>query len=624
MATAALIPDQPQISTPPPSPLLARNESQALEREHDVIDWTEKLFTSATEDRDREKEIRDTMRAIDYLEGRQWSDKQRYTRERPVLNKTRRHFWEAVGLLTDLALDFQVSLYDKLNDFSPFEQMLNKLAIFWAKRNAFEDRTYDCVLYGLLHTGPAKMQWNSTLNGGMGDIQLVPIAPWQWATLGAGTNPQDAECILFFPVVTKDHLIRKYGDIAKRVETDMEYSSQLAGTFNKPSSISKESWARMGEGLRKSLGVKQAKASSESPYPMLMHKEFWFRDDQKNDSGQTVVVGPALNGKPKYNWCYYAEPGEKLYPRGRIICTAGRVPLEDNPNPYWHTMFPFPVFRPFRVPWMMSGSSTVRSWMQMQNITNKVMGGVLDMVRAIIEPTLIAPKGAFPPSDWDAIDPGAPGGKLKFNNNAPKAPDFVKRAEIPAWVFNYLDMVSKEWDLNSGSSAIQQAMSKKQVPGAESLDMIIGARSLPVKVQSRALTSFVSDVGYMGICNMLQFYSVAHRVAILGSEGFTGSDFQPIYGEALPSGIKPEDFVRKFQFIIRPGSMLSSEKAEKIQAAFALRKLGDLSSQGLFRLLDPNFNFQQNRKELIEEAKLKLMMAALGAAATGKGQHKGK
>jgi hypothetical protein len=125
----------------------------------------------------------------------------------------------------------------------------------------------------------------------------------------------------------------------------------------------------------------------------------------------------------------------------------------------------------------------------------------------------------------------------------------------------------------------------------------------------------------MGISDMLQFYSVGHRIEILGGEGITSADYRPMYGEALPAGMKPETFVRKFQSVIKPGSTLASEKSEKVQYAFKLRTMGDLSSRGLFRVLDENFDFSRNKEELLEEAKLKIIVGAAAAALSGKGQH---
>ena len=621
MSTTALTPapDLDLSNAPNPNSSLL-SMSRAIQIEREVIEYTDRLYELATQDRDRDREIRETMKTIDFLDGKQWDAGARVGRNRPVINKMRRHYIENVGLLTDLAIDFSVKMFDRMNEFNDLEAILNQLATMWARQNQFEDRMYDVILYGLLHTGPAKIQWNSSLHNNMGDVDLVPIAPWQWSTLGAGTNPQDAECILYFPVVTKDHLIRRFGDVAKRVECDMEYGGALGGGFNRPAHISKDAWARYAPALRASLGVKQSLAASDSLYPMVTCKEFWLRDPAKNETSSTRLVG-----RPGTNWCYMVEPGDFLYPRGRVIVQAGGVVLEDTCNPYWHAKFPFPVFRPFRMPWQMSGSPMMKSWMQMQRVINTLMGGMLDYLCAVNEPTMVAPKGAFPPGDWDSLDPGAPGGKIKYNNNAPKAPEFMKRAELPvAANMQYLAEINREFDMSSGASAMQQALGKKQVPGGDSLEMILSSRSLPTKVESRALGSFIEEGGEMIVANMLQFYSVQHRVTKLGMGGLSASDWRPIYGESLPAGMKPEDFVRKFPVTVRKDTLLRSQKEAKIQYAIALSKMGKISDKKLFQALDDNFPYAENRKELLEEARTKLLLAAAAAAVQGKGQKGGK
>jgi hypothetical protein len=1000
-STTPTTPAQPIGETPRPAIL---SPGQAMQLEKDVIEFTDRLFDTATNDQDYQKEVRETMALVDYVfKNRHWNERARFSRNRPVLPKARRHTWETASLLTDLALDFQIRTYDHFDKHSEFENMLNELCTVWALRNDFEDSIYDTVLYGLLHTGPAKIQWNSTLNGGMGDVQILSIAPWQWATLGCGSKPQDAECIIYYPVVTKDALIRRFGKTAMRVECDADFGPALSGNFNRPSGLSKSSWAGMSQTLRQKLGVKSS-AGSDNPYPSAVQREFWLNDDQINDKSFTVTVGPALaNGEPAVNLAYRVEPGEKLYPRGRVIATAGGAVLEDQCNPYWHAKKPFPVYRPLRLPWQMSGdchddktevltqrgwlnfkdingedflatrqmqtgifewqhptalvkspykgrmchfktrsidicvtprhrmllsrpsigidptcrkrgpllgkrkeivctaeqlaeygthhttipqtsvwvgievgakvfeceleertarmvakanrvgragmtvtsaiavakahgksvsmtgdeycafmgaflsegwtgkyttnisqfpaskgmepyrkllteilgkepkhtgtdfvisrqglrdhchqfgtrawlkfipseimnatsrqikifwdyfllgdgcvyrekyeristsspimagqlmelaqkmglsasittvpagtyeilgvlrdcktqyvvnlrrskdtvikgkyfsytdydgmiycaevpngflytrrngkpawtgNSSIKPWTLMNTTINKLMGGQLDAIYALNEPTLIAPKGAFPAGDWESLDPGAAGGKIKYNNNAPKAPEFAKRGEFPfAPASQAIDQISKELDMSSGASAMSQALNKKQVPGGDTLEMILSSRSLPIRLSSRALTGFVEDVGYMGTANILQFYSVAHRVAILGERGIMPSDYQPVYGSFYSKGfgMKPEEFIRRFAFTVKPDSTLASGRDTKIPIALQLRKQGDLSRKNLFRQIDKNFDDESNEAELIREAKLKLVLGAIGAAAQGKGQKK--
>jgi hypothetical protein len=359
------------------SPALTLTPGQNFEKE--VVTWTDSLYSQVVEDREKEAEARDCQKILDFLDGKQWPSKARHGRQRPVINKFHRHFFEAIGLLSDLALDFQIKLYDKQNDFSEFEFLLNQLSVHWAQRQYFEDRLYDIIMYGLVNSGPYKLQWNSALNGGLGDMELVSIAPWNFALVGAGNGQvQDAEAVIYHRPVTIEYLFRKYGKVATRVKADSTYSGNdsFGGTSEslRPSHISKETWSRIGENLKKIL-VGNQQQSASSHFPITMLKEYWLKDASVNETSESVIVGPNKNGQPLYNWCYRVEPGEPLYPRGRVILTAGGCVLEDAPNPYWHAQFPFGIFRPYRVPWRLSGVSAVKPWMQMSTIMNKIYGG---------------------------------------------------------------------------------------------------------------------------------------------------------------------------------------------------------------------------------------------------------
>jgi hypothetical protein len=198
-------------AAPTPASLIPTGEytPSYLALEDEVIEWTESVYDQIYNDKSREKESQATAKIIEYLEGKQWSERARYSRSRPVVDKFSRHFWESVGLLTDLSLDFTVKMFDKVNDYNDLERLLNDCTVRWAMKNGFEDRLYDVVLYGLLHTGPAKIQWKSSLNGGWGDVQMVPVAPWQFGMIGADYDIDDAEVICTWQPTNIEKLVRE-------------------------------------------------------------------------------------------------------------------------------------------------------------------------------------------------------------------------------------------------------------------------------------------------------------------------------------------------------------------------------------------------------------------------------
>lgn len=593
-------------------PMASLGERPEIKFEQEVLAWTDDVYEEADRELAESHDFKLVSKCIDFIEGKQWQAKARFGRSRPVSNRIFRQFIEMVGLLTDIEPDFKVKFYDSLDGFSEIEKLMNTMITAWAGDSDFEMRLSQAVMYGLIHTGPAKVQWNPALNGGLGDAEFKYLSPLHYMEIGTDSDTQDAEVCISRQIVTQQYLIRKYGDVAKAARPDMAIS-ELPGRDMRPSRLGRESWQRLSPQLRKLMGNRQG--GQMSKYPRMVLKEFWMKDDTKLAGSTSVQVG-----KPNTNFCYWVEPGMMLYPRGRVIIQSGGKILEDTCNPYWHARHPFAKYRAFRVPWKLSGASALEPLLMMQNIINRINGGVMDTINAAIEPTLIGPKAALSEAGWDSLDPGAPGGKIKYNNNTPRPPEFRKPPELGAYVLPFEQGIEKEMDMTSGSSAIQQATSKKQVPGGDSLDMIFNSRSTNIRLMGRGLQSFLTEVGFLTTATMLQFCDSRHRIAKFGSEGIVANDFEPIYGNVVPKGMEPETFVRKASFSIRKGSLLSIEKSEEVPWAFALRKQKDISRKMLLRKLNTNMDIQQNEKELKEEAAEQLALAgAAGALA-----HKGK
>jgi hypothetical protein len=589
--------------------------------EHEVIEWCDSVYSESEQELAETHESKITSRLIDYISGRQWLARARFGRSRPVINRTFRQFLEMVGLLTDLELDFTVRFHDKIDGFSELEKKMNGMIVDWAFDTDFETELGMAIMWGLIHTGPVKIQWNPLLNNGWGDVQFNPLGPLNFMRIATGRKTQESEVCISREVVTLAELKRRHGRIAESVKPEAGMSA-LPGAQIKPARLSRSTWMRLNPVLKKMLG--EEGQDQQTNFPRILRKEYWLHDDTVWEGKESIVVGPRdRDGKPLANWSYWVEPGMALYPRGRVIVTAGHKVLEDSPNPYWDGKFPFAEYRAFTVPWLMqTGLSPMEPIAAMQAILNRIYGGVMDTINAAIEPRMIAPRAAFSQQDFDAIDPGAPAAKILYNNNTPRAPEFPTPPQLPAYVKEYKDDVAREMDMTSGASAISQAIAKKQVPGGDALDMIFNSRSTNIRLMGRNLKSFLIEAGGLTVSRMLQFYTAKHRIAKYGIEGLVAADCVPFYGHALPKGIKPEEFVRKATFSIRRGSLLSIEKQEKIPIAFALRKQGDLSRHGLYRFLDVNMDLAQNDRELKEELAEKAAIAVGAKALQERSHHK--
>lgn len=589
---------------------------QRLEQE--VVAWSDAVYDEAERELADSREIRLTSKLIDYISGQQWNAKSRYGRSRPTVNRLFRQFVEMAGLLTDIEPDFQVKFHNEDEQFQALQTLINEMITMWAKVSDFEMELTQSVMWALLHTGYAKVQWNSSLNGGLGDNEFMPLGPINVMTIGAGNRMQDDECVIGRWPVTIEALKRSFGEVAEGVVPDLETGGP-AGEATRPGKISEAKWAALNPQLKRLLGKQNATAmqSKKSRYPKAMLKQFWFRDG-------TIHRGSAIRvGDARYNWSYMVESGMPVYPRGRFLIVAGGKVLQDQCNPYWHAQFPFAKLRLIRVPWSTHGVSPLDPIAQMSDIINRINGGIMDMIRAAIEPRMVAPKAAFAQSVWDSMDPGAPGAKMMYNNNTPREPSFPKPPELPAYVLQMKQDVEKEQDMSSGSSAINQATQKKQVPGGDSLDLIMNSRSIPIRFMGRGLSSFLVDVGTMVAANQMQFSTSKARISKFGSKGLTDADFEPFYGQFLSHGMEPEKFVREMVFSIRKGSLLNIEKQDEVQIAFSMVKLGVLSRKALYRKLGiPKSEQEKIEAELKEEAIEKIKLAQAAGAGQPHGKHK--
>src|ERR1700728_1567508 len=597
---------------------LGETPEQRLEQE--VVSWSDAVYDEAERELADSREIRLTSKLIDYISGNQWNAKSRYGRSRPTVNRLFRQFVEMAGLLTDIEPDFQVKFHNEDKQWQALQTLMNEMIVMWAQVSDFESELTQSVMWALLHTGYAKIQWNSSLNNGMGDNEFMPLGPINVMSIGSGHKLQSDECVIARWPATIEAMVRDFGKVAEGVVPDLETGGP-AGEATRPGKISEAKWAALNPQLKRLLGKQSPTGlmSKKSRYPKAMIKQFCFRDRSINTGSETKWVGDE-----RYNWSYQVEPGMPWYPRGRFLIVAGGKVLQDGPNPYWHAQFPFAKLRLIRVPWSPNGISPLDPIAMMSDIVNRINGGIMDMIRAAIEPRIVAPKAAFAQCVWDWMDPGAPGAKMQYNNNTPREPSSPKPPELPACVLQMKQDIEKEQDMSSGASAIQQSLQKKQVPGGDSLEMIMNSRSIPIRFMGRGLSSFLTEVGSQVAANNMQFSTSKSRIKKFGVKGLTDFDFEPIFGQFLSHGMTGEDLVKQMVFSIRKGSLLNIEKQDEVQVAFGMVKLGVLSRKALYRKLGiPKSEQDRIEAELKEEAieKIKLAQAA-GAGQQHKPGHK--
>lgn len=586
--------------------------------EAEVVAWCDAAARQAEEETAQSQSLRLVPKIIQYLSSQQWPARPTaYGTSRPVVNRMFRQYWELVSLLTDGKPEPQIKIWDKQDDYSQTQAMLTQLLARWAQKPDYPDAMQDIVGFGLLARAFGKVQWNPRLNGGFGDTELLPINPLKLSLLGGDGSLDYSECVIETQTPTIVSLRRRYGSLADNIKPEPSGIASLAQPM-KPNQLSSAEWSKLSPQMRRVLGVRGGSGTPDNIYPVTKLRQYWLLDPSLNETGATQTIGPA-----KANWSYKVEPGQLLYPRGRLIVVAGQTVLDDTCNPYFYPQHhPYVDFTPLKGPWSPDGMSVMGNQIGPSDIINRLYAGLLESIKAGLTPTIISPRNAVSRGDLDNISTTISGGKLEYNMNAGAAPSFRAQPQMPTMVMPFAAMIESEMDKSTGSAAIDAASQKDQIPSHDSLELIQNSRSSLVRVMSRSLERFMTRAGQLVVSNMMQFYTVGHRVAILGERGLTSNDFQPLYGSMLQNSAttSPESFIRKFQFSIRPGSSLTFDRETRVQMAAILQQRGLLSAKNLFRALDANIDMNQNQQELVQEAllKLKLAAAANGLAAMAK------
>lgn len=564
--------------------------------------WCDNAHEEGISSQNDVPELNEMATAIDYLGGLQWKETMPSYRAKPVSNEMLTMFWEAIGLLTDIKPVFNVSdIAGSSGDFSKVQKILNALAKGWAKGANFEQTLAFCTMFGMFTSAPAKLYWDPFARGTSCDpsdadisMEYVPVKSLLRLGVDKNTDLQGDECVIYCRTRTIDWIRRAYPNMGKLV-TPEEAKSRYSVDMKAPPTVMPELFARLGAPAKRLMGGNDNR-SIQSVYPRAEVREFWKNDDTVNESRNKIWVGPE-----KAAWGYWVMPGQKLYPRGRLIIRANGVTLYDEPNPYWHRKKPFALLGLYGVPWQQYAMSVVSPWIKQQDILNQIMAGVIQVVKKAVNPPLIASKSAVSPEAMRAIDSSKPNLKITFSQMG-QAPIWGQPPNLPGYIFQTYGTVLTSMKQTSGAQAVGDAASKKQVPGGDTLDKISFAKNTPIRFMGRNVETFTDEIGTMWTGNAIQFYDAAKRATLLGDSGLTKEDIEGVPGSMVPDGIQSEEFVQRWNLTCDKGTLLNVQRQDKIQVSFALRKNHDLSRKKLFEQLDWNINQEENDAELQHEA----------------------
>ncbi len=558
--------------------------------------WCDAAYEEAEYDRKGSQELKQIGKFIDYIEGRHWKGQgvSPTYKAKPTYEKVRENFEELVGQLTDIKPMIEVRCTNTDKAYQQAGPVINKSLRAWSLNSDFDLTLAQNIAWAILTTSYTKWQYNPDLANGQGDLEAIPLGPNDVWELKPKNKLQEALAVIKLEQQSMGWFRRNFPTRYQEVTPDARISSYMIEP-GAPAHIPSMLWSNMSDGMKRTIGAKpELKVSA---FPHAMHQEFWFHDWSTNSSNTEVTMG-------KGNWSYKVKPFGLLYPRGRIITRGGRKILSDNPNPYWHSQYPFSKLRLNVLPWSQFGNSDVRPWVGLNDILNQILAGAIQMIKRATNPGMFAPRTALSEEAWQSFDWSKPGERVAYSMSAGGKPEFAPAPMLPGYVITIYQFIERALDQMSGKAAGNAMLSKKQIPGADTIENIQMMRTTPLRMKGRNIETFLRDGGRLMVPNIVQWYSDDRRKAILGSQsGTTGADSDADPGTIVPAGTPPEEFIKSFDFFVQPGSLLQTDRVKKVQDALVLKKFGLISAAAIYRIIDdPSLDYDRIKKEIKQEA----------------------
>lgn len=632
-----------------------------------VLSWIEEYVKEGEAIIKDEPAYDEIDKAINFIMGDQ-IDKARPTELSNVPdNRLKNTLNQTVAALTDIHPLFGFKTYNPA--FKEQEDVLVKLSQAWWVNTFADLKLADVIKFAAgVGTGYCEVAWDASLGGGSGDIVLRPLDPRDVLPIKPvlGGSVQDWGGVILRTAKSPDELKVRFPDKAHRIEAD-----------NQPSVVAR-TWSRARRLFSKILtpsAVDTINSGNARSMPKRVPQCDVYTVHVKD---RRLYVGsePKIMGDPATTWSYTVYPvgydkvpdgfqsdgitpkfrtanlqDTKLYPRGRMIVATKKCVLYDGPNPYWHGMFPVCKLSLDPWPWTLLGLGLVHDIMPIQEALNETLNGILDHVRKLLRPAVVADKKITATSNWERIDTRLPGLKLKVpTGTGGKAVEFVSPEPLPNYTFDVLKFLASEMDHHAGTANMTALMELQQVPGENTIEKMQEALSPVLRLKGRLMEFFLREMGEMVKSCFFQFYNMPRRVAMLGDAGIVFNDFDfdpgtltpalshddPNYtwylDKSRPRADRAQWYHKQFSFTITPNSLLAISQISRKLMYMQLRQMGLVDRWTLWDVLEipnggtPPGDAQTISDRLMAEQMLMaggpmgLMAAAMGGGAGNEGR----
>lgn len=291
--------------------------------------------------------------------------------------------------------------------------------------------------------------------------------------------------------------------------------------------------------------------------------------------GQDIPVGRDLKSGT-YLFRKADENDARLYPGRRLIISSDTCIPYDGPAFDWHGMLPLVSFCTDDWPWEPLGFSLVRDGYELNEAIKELVRGNMDKARAQLDMSLAYDLNSVSAKDARSFDPMQPRARIGFDGSASEGnpfqpvvpPEVLKIAPESITFIEYLE------NALDSQLAVRDAMAlakMRAVGSMDELEKVVEANGPIIEDISRSMEPPMRDLGVMLKYLIMQYYTTARVMQIVGPDGVTPEVFDYDPTTLVPShlpGENPSDgpskadartrarvFADNLRFFILPNSL---------------------------------------------------------------------
>ena len=527
----------------------------------------------------------------DMLEGRYYDRRRPRYRSGFFDNRLAEARLAALCAMTDIRPSMEITCQSSIEQYVIQSEILRKLIQAIWDMEDLDLCTEAAVDHALLSVGYWKIGATMDTESMPARMTVLPCGMDMVLPIQPGRDIQGSTAVLYRSFWPLHRVKQAFGMSAEGIEREISgaFLQFIGGSY--PDSLLPDYTAspmnpatRMQPAGRAGISM----ASEAGPFASVEVEEYWIDDPTINESMTEVQVKDPRLTLAQHNYHYRVPPGERLFPRKRLMVWAGSKILYDGPSPYWHGLFPFAqlVLRP--AVWRIGGISAYRNLVPLQMAMNKVGAGTLDLCERAVDPQMAFADGAMDDTSFKNFYPDRHGAMLKMNPQARwgEHAKYIDPAPLPAYVGGFIDRVDQAFSRQSGTMDMAGMMEKGQVPGGDTVEQFRDHASTIYRLDSRHIEPFMRAAGTQFVSNIFQYFGRSQRMWMLGKDGITREDFDYDPGTMVPWYAPKEDHYKRFPVRIAAGSMHGGKRDREKVAAMSLYKMNAIDRQTLLEMLD--------------------------------------